>query len=70
MNLLGIPLESALKRLQETDKRIELIEVSSRKGSLGNDDRVIKFDVLDDSIRVYWSRFQTDAEFRSKGAER
>ena len=64
MNLLGIPIESALKRLQEIDKRIELIEVTSRKGSLGNDDRVIKVDILDDSIRVYWSRFQTDAEFR------
>lgn len=69
MNMLGIPLESALERLKPLDQPIELVEVSSRKGSKGDDRRVIRVDIKDDRIIVYWSRFQTDAAFHSEGAE-
>ena len=69
MNILGIPLETALERLKTLNKPVELIEVSSRKGSKGFDRRVIKVESSDDRITVYWSRFQTDAAFYSHGAE-
>ncbi len=69
MNVLGIPLDLALERLAPLGKRIETVELSSRKGSAGNDKRVVKVEELDNLIRITWSRFQTDAEFHSKGAE-
>ncbi len=69
MNVLGLPLDIAVKRLRPLGKRIEKIEISSRKGSAGNDKRVVKAEELDSVIRITWARFQTDAEFHSEGAE-
>lgn len=69
MDVLGIPLETAYSRLLETGKTIELIEVSCKKGSKGQDRRVIRTEDCSDRILVYWASFQTDAEYHSKGAE-
>lgn len=69
MNVLGLPLDIAVERLLPLGKRIETVEISSRKGSAGNDKRVVKAEELDSVIRITWARFQTDAEFHSEGAE-
>ena len=60
MNVLGIPLEIACERLLTAGKSMELIEVSCRKGSKGQDRRVIKVEEQGDRILIYWASFQTD----------
>ena len=58
---LGLPLDLVLKDLQKDGfQNIELVEVACKKGSAGDDRRVIKLDRTDeDAIRVFWSSFQT-----------
>ncbi len=57
--VLGLPLMRALERLEGEGIPVRCIEVSSRKGSKGNDARVIKTVRTDDGVTVYWARFQT-----------
>lgn len=61
-DVLGLPLSEAVYRLTETGETVTTIEVSSRKGSRGEDARVIKTEQTDVGTTVYWSRFRTTAE--------
>ena len=58
--LLGLPLSIAKERLEAERIPVSYVEVSSRKGSKGDDARVIKTERTGDGLTVYWSRFQTD----------
>jgi hypothetical protein len=62
MEVLGFPLEKALQCLKGTGKQITTIEVRSRKGSKGDDSRVIRVVDKEDETIVYWAYFQTKTE--------
>ena len=61
-NNLGLPLDLVQKRLTAEGQTVSTVEVSSRKGSRGNDARVIKIERKEHGTVVYWSRFQTTTE--------
>ncbi len=57
--VLGLPLDVAVRRLTETGIAVTTVEVSSRKGSCGDDARVIKIEQTEAGATVYWARFRT-----------
>ena len=61
-DVLGLPLAIAVQRLSARGETVRTVEVSSRKGSRGDDARVIKTERTDTETIVYWARFQTEAE--------
>lgn len=61
-DVLGLPLDVALERLKAEGLAVACIEVSSRKGSKGNDARVIKTQRTGDGVTVFWARFKTEAD--------
>jgi len=61
-NNLGLPLDLVQKRLTAEGQTVSTVEVSSRKGSRGNDARVSKIERKERGTVVYWSRFQTTTE--------
>jgi len=60
--LLGLPLAVALERLRAEGESVSLTEVSSKKGSRGDDARVIRTVRDENGTTVYWSRFQTEVK--------
>ena len=62
IRVLGLPLKTAVERLQADGQTIVLVEVRSRKGSRGADARVIKTEPALNGTIVYWSRFSTTTE--------
>lgn len=54
-----MPLDVAVRRLTEAGFTATTVEVSSRKGSRGNDARVIKIEKTEAGVIVFWSRFRT-----------
>ena len=61
MDVLGLRLETALSRLAAEGKPVRTVEVRSRKGSKGDDRRVIKVTETDTETVVCWSAFRTEA---------
>lgn len=59
MELLGLPLETALLRCEQEGIPVTLIEVTCRKPLAGNDARVIKAEQTENGITLYWSSFLT-----------
>lgn len=62
MDVLGFPLTKALECLVKDGKQVTTVEVRSRKGSKGDDQRVIRILEKEDQTIVYWSYFQTKTE--------
>ena len=59
-SLLGLNLETAETLLKTTGKPVRLVEVRSKKGSKGDDQRVIKTTETETETIVYWSAFKTE----------
>ncbi len=59
--MIGLPLDRALE-LFGPEESVTTIEVRSRKGSAGDDARVIKTEQTEAGTVVYWSRFRTTTE--------
>lgn len=60
MDVLGLPLNTALSRLEAEGKSVRTVEVRSKKGSKGDDRRVVKVTETDGETLVYWSAFLTE----------
>ena len=60
MDVLGLPLNTALSRLEAEGKPVRTVEVRSKKGSKGDDRRVVKVTETDGETLVYWSAFLTE----------
>ncbi len=61
--LLGMPLDTAVERLTQKGFRVETMEARSRKGSGGNDARVLCEESLPDGgVRVTYAWFVTEPE--------
>ena len=61
-DVVGLPLELASAILKAEGETVDCVEVSSKKGSKGNDARVIKTKRTEQGVTVYWSRFQTEVQ--------
>lgn len=61
-NVLGLDLDTAEMLLKATGKPVRLVEIRSKKGSKGEDARVIKTNETDTEMIVYWSAFKTEVD--------
>lgn len=61
-NVLGLDLDTALRRLEAEGKPVRLVEVRSKKGGRGDDRRVIKTTRTEAETVVFWSAFQTEID--------
>ena len=57
--VLGLDPDTAAARLTADGKPVRFVEVRSKKGSKGDDRRVIKVAETDAEIVIYWSAFRT-----------
>lgn len=65
--LLGRSLEEALEALEEEGSVVRLVEVSSRKGVLGNSRRVIRARRLcGGEMELCYSVFKTDLRYMAE----
>ena len=60
--LLGLPLDEAVRRLEAAGETVTCVEVSSRKGSTGTDARVIQTERVAGKTVLRYARFQTEAK--------
>lgn len=60
--VLGYPLSRAMSLLEADGLTIQLQEVSCKKGSQGDSDRVVRQQALENGrVLLTWARFQTEA---------
>ena len=60
--LNGLPLEEAQRLLQEAGESYTLRQTSSRKGSGGNDARVVRARYADGAYELTWALFVRASE--------
>lgn len=61
-DVLGLPLKTAVERLEAAGKTVRLEEVRCKKGASGTDARVIRTVEEGTTTVVAYATFQTDAE--------
>ena len=59
-SVLGLDLKTAEDLLKAEGRSVRLVEVRSKKGSKGDDRRVIKTVGTESETVVYWSAFKTE----------
>lgn len=57
--VLGLPLSVAEQRLEAEGKQVVLIEVCCKKGTAGDDARVIKAEQCGETVTLHWAYFRT-----------
>lgn len=61
--MLGLELDTAVERLNQLGFEVELVEVRSRKGQQGNQNRVIKQEQTGDNrCKLSYSAFITETK--------
>ena len=60
--MLGLPVSEATAILERGGRAVRLVEVRSKKGSKGEDRRVIKTIETEAEMIVYWSAFKTEVD--------